>query len=323
MLKPSDMGVTGTKRTIKAHEDKVRKKNQTFRKKVLGSICDAILDSPSGTKLPTTGLTAPEINEIKNYYAEVAAPILIANFGLMAGVRKATSQCYYSTSDTERLYDFKIFVNGKEELISNKQMSGGTNTLKPGDVIALVDKDPVLTKKWAGTKYYKVFKILDESNVVSGPIRAVSECYPRSSILTKDDYKFVLSRLTQNEVLISPKDIPKNLMTMIKADASVLANYKKNGGISGAAINFMFEKIMVDISKNDDKYNELFVDVTSGNVLFFKFDLNAKGILSYALIDPRNATAKTKKAALRSKQGVERRSSSSGRLKLDKLGFQP
>ena len=85
-------------------------------------------------------------------------------------------------------------------------------------------------------------------------------------------------------------------------------------------LNFLFEKVLVDESKKDSKYNELFVEATSGNVLFFKFDISNRGILQYKIEDPKTAA---KKAILRSKQGVERRSSSTGRLKLDKLGFQP
>ena len=90
-------------------------------------------------------------------------------------------------------------------------------------------------------------------------------------------------------------------------------------GLSGKLLFDGSESILIDISKTDSEYNELFLDATAGNVYFFKFDLNAKGVVSYQLNDPKKAT---KKAALRSKQGVERRSSS-GVLKLDKLGFQP
>ena len=80
-----------------------------------------------------------------------------------------------------------------------------------------------------------------------------------------------------------------------------------------------FEKILVNISKNDPDYNQLFLDSTNNNIIFFKFDINSKGVVSYKISDLQK---ESKKAILRSKQGVERRSSS-GKLKLDKLGFQP
>lgn len=320
MLKPSDLGLTGTERSLSQYEKAVLSKVKALRNKSVSIACESIAtDGHPGSIIPIVGITAKDINEIKNYFAEVVAPILICRDGSVPGVTKQT-KVFYSTSDTERLYDFKL-INGTEQiLVSNKQMSGGTNTLKPGDVISLVDKDPTLSKKWKRTKYYDIFKILDESNVVSGPIKAVAAHYPRMSPLTDAEYNKVISKLTKNDVLIEPSDVPKNMMTMINNDPSALENYKKNRGLTGTAINFMFEKILVNESKTDDKYNELFVDVTSGNVLFFKFDLDSKGKLSYGISDPKKSV---KKAYLRSKQGVERRSQSTGRLKLDKLGFQP
>jgi hypothetical protein len=151
-------------------------------------------------------------------------------------------------------------------------------------------------------------------------MKAISEEYLNKHPIKKQEYIKILDKMDKNEVLIEPKEIPESLMKMIKADPVAFDHYKKNVGAAGTMLNFIFEKSLVEESKRDDKYHELFVDVTSGNVLFFKFDINPKGVLQYEISDPKKAT---KKAILRSKQGVERRSSSSGRLKLDKLGFQP
>lgn len=131
-LKPSDLGVTGKERTIKDHQTLVEKKLLSLKNKIAGSICKAIMSTQSGGKVPIDGLTPQDINEIKNYFAEVAAPILILNERSIPGIAPM-SKVFYSTSDIERLFDFKLFINGKEILISNKQLKGGTNTLKPGD----------------------------------------------------------------------------------------------------------------------------------------------------------------------------------------------
>lgn len=319
MLKPSDLKVTGKYRSLREHEELVKKNLKALRNKLLAQICDEILDTKSGESLNIKGLSSVEINEIKNYFAEVAGPILLMKSSLISGLNK-TSKVFYSTSDTERLYDFKLMVGNKETLISNKQLTGGTNTLKPGDVIRLVDDDPELTKKWKKTKYYNVFKTLDDNNVVSGPIRAISEYYPTKHKISKKDYKSVIDKLDKNEVKISPKEVPAGLMKMIESDPIAKDHYKKNAGATGTMINFLFEKSLVEESKKDAEYHNLFVDVTSGNVSFLKFNLSNNGKIEYELSDPKKSS---KKAVLRSKQGVERRSSSSGRLKLDKLGFQP
>lgn len=318
-LKPSDFGITGKYHQLSQYENQIKSKLSKLNDKLVGNICLNILESNPGEKLNIVGLKPADINEIKNYFAEVAGPILIKKNGMLTGV-SASSKVFYSDSDTERLYDFKLMIGQKENLISNKQLKGGTNTLKPGDVVRLVDADPELVKKWKKTKYYRVFKILDENNVVSGPMKAISEEYANKHKITKQEYTKILAKMDKNEVLITPKDVPASFMKLIKEDKIAYDHYNKNGGATGTMLNFLFEKSLVDESKNDSKYNDLFVDVTSGNVLFFKFDINPKGILQYEISDPKKAV---KKAILRSKQGVERRSSSSGRLKLDKLGFQP
>ena len=108
-------------------------------------------------------------------------------------------------------------------------------------------------------------------------------------------------------------------MRMIKEDKATSDKLMESGFVSGTMVNFLFEKLLIAESKTNTKFNELFVDVTMGNIQFLKFDISSRGMLSYMIAAPGHAK---KPAILRSKQGVERRSSS-GSLKLDKLGFQP
>lgn len=319
MFKPSELKVTGKQRPIPEHEQLVVKALKSHRSKLAASVCLDILESTSGDLLNIKGLKSTDINDIKNYFAEVAAPILILKQKMLP-IDKLT-KVFFSDSDTERLYDFKLFHRSEEILISNKQLKGGTNTLKPGDVVRLVDEDEYLKKKWQKTKYYKVFKILDESNVISGPIKAVMEEYPNLLRVKRNEYAPLVEKMSeQNETNIPPKDVPASIMDLVKSDTVAFNHYKEKGYAAGTMLNFLFEKVLVEESKKDFKYNELFVEATSGNVLFFKFDISNKGIVQYKIEDPKTAA---KKAILRSKQGVERRSSSTGRLKLDKLGFQP
>lgn len=321
MLKPSQMGVVGTKNTISTHKRKVITKLNTIakskgRQKNVAEVCLKIMETPSGGVVDISKLNVAEISDIKNYFAEVMGPIWASERSLIPGL-KSSDYTYYSPSDTERLYDFKVFKGQQEILVSNKQKTGGTNTLKPGDVIDLVNKDVNLIKKWKKTKYYKVFQILDNNNVVSGPIKAIAEHYPDLVSVKPTEYESVISQLTQNDVTL--EKVPKSIINLINNDPVAAAKYKETGKVSGTMLNFIFEKLLVKQSELDSMYHELFVDVTEGNVLFLKFDLNQKGKLAFLIENPRQSE---KKAKLRSKQGVERRSST-GRLKLDKLGFQP
>lgn len=319
MLKPSELGLDGKNYKITEYEKLVRKKINALSNKKLIVVLNVLIDAKSGDTINIDGIPTNLISEIKNYYAEVIGPILVYKNNLFSqGRLTSASTCYFSSSQTERLYDFKIGVAKKEYLFSNKQLKGGTNTLKPADVVELIQKDDILKKKWEETKIFKTFQILNENNVVSGPIRAVAENYTNSvSGISKQDMYKVINQLIQNDVII--KDPPKSIMNLVNRDAAAKENFKKNGFLNGTTVNFLFEKILVDISKKDSDYNELFLDATTKNVKFFKFDLNNKGVVVYEVSDPRKSA---KKASLRSKQGVERRSSS-GKLKLDKLGFQP
>lgn len=321
MLKPSQMGVTGTKSTIALHKRKVITKLNSLaktkgRQKNVAEVCLKIMETPSGGQVDISKLNSAEISDIKNYFAEVMGPIWASERGLIPGL-KSSDSTYFSSSDTERLYDFKVYKGKEEILVSNKQKTGGTNTLKPGDVVRLVNENRYLADKWQNTKYYKVFDILDKNNVISGPIRAIAKHYPKLVKVTPGEYLEVINQLNQNDVIL--KKVPKSIMNLIQSDPTAAAKYKETEEVSGTMINFIFEKLLVQQSEADSNYHELFVDVTEGNVMFLKFDLSNKGKITFLIENPRQSA---KKAKLRSKQGVERRSSS-GKLKLDKLGFQP
>lgn len=324
MLKPSEFGVTGKKRTISAHEALVLSKLNRISNKKVASICKDILISKSGSTINIpTGVKQQELNEITNYFSEVAGPILAVKNKLITGITM-NSLCEYSESDTESLYDFIVFKNKSPLLISNKALEGATNTLKPGNVIEILDKkeNSALKSKWQKTIPYKVMQTLDENNVVSGPITAIRDYYSNTFPgIKKADYDKVISIMNSgNEAVIPKNEIPKSFMDVISKNPDASANFKKHGAALASMINFLFEKELAAYSKSDNLYHELFVDVTSGNVMFMKFGIDRKGMMTVQISDPKSST---KRAYLRSKQGVERRSSSTGRLKLDKMGFQP
>jgi hypothetical protein len=320
MLKPSELNVTGSKNRISAHKKKVVTKLNTMLKsranKNLAEACLALMETPSGGVIDVSKLTTTQMSDIKNYFAEVMGPIWAAERGLIPGI-KTSSYTFFSSSDTERLYDFKVFKGKEEILVSNKQKKGGTNTLKAGDVITLVNKHVHLKNKWMNTKYYKVFEILNNSNVVSGPIKAIAKVYPKLLPISKVDYDIVINQLIANDVVL--KKVPKSFTDLISSDPTAKEKYNQTGKVTGTMINFLFEKQLIKQSELDTMFHELFVDVTEGNVLFLKFDLSSKGKVTFLIENPRESK---KKAKLRSKQGIERRSSS-GKLKLDKLCFQP
>jgi hypothetical protein len=337
MLKPSELGVTNVKRTIEEHERLVRSKlkslsSQKGMRGTVAKICIDIMDASNGDTIDIEDLKSPYDGQINNYFAEVMGPIWSSR-GLVKGITKR-SKCFFSASDTESLYDFIVYVNDKTPvLVSNKQKSSSTNTLKPANILSLIRGDKALLKKWEDTKYFKVFKLLNENNIVSGPINVITYVYfkeftEKYPYIKKNDLIKTISLLTGNNITIDAKNLPKNIVKLLKSDetTNIYFEQKNYEEATGVMINFIFEKFLSEMSKQDGQYHELFIDATNNNVLFLKFILKQKsvrdpkekkmkkvGIVQFEIADPRKSD---KKAFLRPKQGA------GGRAQ-DKLGLQP
>lgn len=315
MLKPSELRLTG-KLSYSQYETALLNAVKTLSNKSVSAVVLSILNQENNSKVDISKLNTIQINDIKNYLGESAGPYFLKKYNLNGQITTNTS-VFFPTSQTETLYDFSVKKSSSVDLYSVKQLRGATNVLKPGDVVRIVSNNSILKDKWEKHPTFKVFEILNSNNVISGPITVIRDLYPKKTKLSKTSIDGVISQMTKNDVIIN--DPPAALMSMINSDEATKQNLLKNGFVSGTVVNFLFEKILIDISKQDETFHELFLDVTTGNVKFLKFGLTTTGVFSVVVDDPRKTT---KKAFLRSKQGVERRSST-GSLKLDKLGFQP
>lgn len=315
MLKPTELKLTG-ELSYSSYEAKLLSAVKTLPNKAVKAVVLSIFSQENNSKVDISKLNPTQINDIKNYLGESAGPYFLKKYKLN-GQLTSTDTIFFPTSQTETLYDFSVKINSNTNLYSVKQLRGATNVLKPGDVVKIVTNNTILKNKWGNHPTFKVFEILDSNNVISGPISVIKDLYPKKTKLSKTSISSVIDQMTKNDVVIS--DPPAILMSMINSDEATKQNLLKNGFVSGTVVNFLFEKILIDISKQDETFHELFLDVTTGNVKFLKFGLTNTGVFSVVVDDPKKAA---KKAVLRSKQGVERRSSK-GSLKLDKLGFQP
>lgn len=318
MLKPSELGITGVRRTISQHKfvlfnSILRMANINGPQAKVARVCLQIMEAPNGSIISDVqSLSSHEIAEIKNYFSEAMGPIWCLEQGLLPGI-KAHDYTHFET--TSRLYDFKVYRGDEPILISNKRKVGVSNTLKPSDVVRLVNVNQDLYRRWHSTDQYRVIRILDENSVVSGPIKAVSRVYPRLLNISGSDYQTVIRQLTRNEVILD--QVPESFMELIQSDVTASNMYEETQQVTGTMINFIFEKILINQSKNDPEYNKLYVEATDGNVLFMRFDLDKRGNMYFAIEDPKQTS---NQAAFRSKQGIERRDQY-GKIKLDKLGL--
>lgn len=318
MLRPSELGITGVKRTISQHKTILfrainRMAGINGPQARVARVCQQIMISPNGSIIEgVETLTGGELSEIRNYFSEAMGPIWCYEEGLIPGVK---SHDHTHFENTSRLYDFKVYRGDEAILISNKRKTGVSNTLKPGDVVRLVDMNQDLYRRWHTSPQYRVIRILDENSVVSGPIKAVARVYPHLLKISASDYNTIIRQLTRNEVIID--DVPDSIIQLVQSDPKAADMYEETQQVTGTMVNFIFEKILIEQSKKDPEYNNLYVEATDGNVLFLRFDLDRRGNMYFAIEDQKQSS---NQATFRSKQGIERRDQY-GKIKLDKLGL--
>lgn len=222
------------------------------------------------------------INTINNDYGEVLGPLAIMSRKLLPIAGKAV--VFIPGRSNEPLLDYKITDSKKQWKISAKSGTT-TNTLKPGDVIKLIEADGITDKnhyykKWKNTPQYNVLKLLMEGTTKQGPINA-------GMWLKKNGYK--------------------QYFTWLKND-----DYTEE-------IRQQAEDTLVKISREALDFTEIFSDATTSKVYYVKFRMSQSGDTEWKLADEAQNKKEEKKTA---KRVVFRSKNFVGRLNQDKLGFQ-
>lgn len=123
-----------------------------------------------------------EMGSIKKDFGEILGGIAAVNQNLLSkfysGVNFTKGSLEYPTAQNEPLKDYSIFV-GKTEYVISAKISGTTsNTVKPQDIMGLIDRSRFITtprkKELKDTIEYKVLDILGKENTVKGPLKALS-----------------------------------------------------------------------------------------------------------------------------------------------------
>jgi hypothetical protein len=123
-----------------------------------------------------------DMSKIKNDFGEILGGIAAVNRNLLAQFYPTTNfvkgSLEYPTAQNEPLKDYSIHVGGKEYIISAKIAGATSNTVKPQDVMKLINQSSAITaqrkKELFSTIEYKVLDILGQENTMCGPIKALS-----------------------------------------------------------------------------------------------------------------------------------------------------
>jgi hypothetical protein len=244
------------------------------------------------------------INDVNKDFGEVIGPLACIKKQLFKTKKilfSTAAQVWMPLRPNEPLMDYSIIDKDKSYIISAKS-GETTNTVKPKDILMLIDKNEISKKKWKDTKEYKILKVLDEETALVGPIKAVAILNP--DLIKIEDIK-ITSKTEFNKQTFD-KFSKENVY--LKTKVSPTLN----------EIMYECEKMLQKESKEGSlNYNTIFSDAIQNQVMYVKFELDATGVGSWQIItsdDIKSSNEKHTRLSFRTKNGYTRAG--------DKLGIQ-
>ena len=211
------------------------------------------------------------ISTINNDFGELLGPLAIINKNLIKEIPSSGVSIFVPFRGNFPLLDYKLIVNGNKNTVFKISAKSGdtTNTLKPGDVLNLLEEEPKLLKKYKDSVQFNIVKILNENTVKLGPIEAI---------------KFLKTKDFKKASFINPS-----------------STYTEQ-------LRQQCENLLVSISKEDLDFTGMFNDATNAKIHYIKFQLGSDGTPIWSYIEPQKNRPKlgNKRIAFRSKNFIGR-----------------
>lgn len=269
------------------------------------------LNSTTAEKVSNLYITnMPGLAEIQKDYGEMLGAIACATKGILEGKAprvSSTSILDFPIRGNEPIVDY--YIKTTDAKISVSAKSGDTtNTLKPGDIINLLDS--VKTAKWKNTITYKMMQLITEKQTAILPYHAINFLYPGTisdAALKSADTDFK----------------PANFANKVKSPAPYaklfnMTGFKVTDPPTIGGLFYATEKLVVQTM--NEKYlaeaGKIFDDATAGLVIYVKYKITTSartGIFEVMSSDA--MTVKKKDVKWRSKNATSRAA--------DKIGLQP
>ena len=200
------------------------------------------------------------VNTLNTDFSEMLGPIAIIRKRLLP-ISDLDATVFFPSRGNEPLLDYKIITESKTYKISAKS-GDSTNTLKPTDVLNLIDHEERLKAKYAKTTQYKILKILKENSWKEGPIKALfslkGKGFSETDWLKTDKYTEDTRQASENS--------------------------------------------LVKISRETLDFTPLFTEATSLKVFYVKFKMDTSGEMKWDLLkDEPNRQSNLKRITFRSK----------------------
>jgi Ni,Fe-hydrogenase III small subunit len=299
-----------------------------------------------------------QMSPIKNDFGEILGGIATVNQELLKKFYskvpfKTKGSLEYPTAANEPLKDYSVYVGSDEYIISAKVAGSTSNTVKPQDVISLIEKSKVIPpkrkKELQSTLEYNLLKILQEENVLRGPAAALSyfkDNAPATLITRMNKHIDVTNIPSYSQFQKEFADISSNISVSKKTskpysgtaynkiiNSSKFKLYGTTHGV-GKVVNWAdivlyLEYVIQNASKQAPKaldFGDLFIDAITSQIHYIKLTVDSSGIPvfePYASVTPPGgkniSNFDAKDIYIRSKSSKYK----DGRYRLkDKIGIQ-
>lgn len=245
-------------------------------------------------------IDSKEMNSILKDFGEILGAIhIVHDPSLFPSLKiKPTAKIFFPRRGNEPLMDYKI-----DDLKFSAKAGKTTNTIKPSDILQLIDDNKSIYKKVESYPEYKVLQFLDKGSMVGGTLMATG---------------FLLQ-----EKIISPT--PNITMKKLELYYNE-ANTKGDKIVKNRDPQFIIEceKQIVNWSRSKAKFQEFFFKVIEGKIFYMKLDkMDSSHHPQWSTLgeDAIHDMKKIPVLAFRSKNSASFDSKGNARIS-DKLGLQ-
>jgi hypothetical protein len=316
-LKPKDLGVTNKELTVdqvaKILKTNIPKQSKApvtqylqLLVKYFQSLSPKIKEEIIEVYTTNKKKIAPHLADIKNDFGEIIGGMATISQQLLKEFYKnqnfSKGKVEYPVASNEPLKDYSIIVGKTQYIISAKVAGAVSNTVKPQDIIKLIQTSKVIDKgrkkTLTETLEYKILETLGVESTLYGPGLALAMFKDKAKAKQKNamtkhipinkfpgvsEYKTEFAKISE-EVNTSKKTstiYTGKIMNNIIASSQFKAYGKTHGvnfnSVRWADLILFFEYVLQNASKDTPKaldFGALFIDAITSQVHYIKMQLN-------------------------------------------------
>ena len=269
----------------------------------------AKIDNTSAADVRKTFGDFRGINEIQKDYGEMLGAIACVKHKIMAPQVKLSTNptLIFPLRGNEPIVDYYIQDSQKVRYSISAKSGSTTNTLKPADVITLLEQKNLL-RKYNTSKVKKILEMISQYSTVQFPFQAINEVEGRKVLSNKALQAASKIKFSDFQKTNYDYELFADLIDLIK-----IPNSKGQPKIG--EIFYYTEKYIIGKVNKDANPTNIFKDATSGLVIYVKYSIGNSNPIGDFSVMMSELQDSVKKVVFRSKNSTNRAS--------DKVGLQP